>query len=189
LSELSENVIQKGRGEVDPVVWDYHDRLKDIYEGLSERLDNLDLPSQLILGDYNSGSVLANKGEVRGIVDFDFLHLQRKGYDFMHLFDILFVDKSTKGISLEQRVDFDKLRESMAVYLEEDADISSHISSFPMMLQLLGLRNLVDVWGNYYAGRSDGEYFKEKKEFYIPRLEIGIQLENRIIDVLHEVSV
>ena len=188
LLELSENIIRRGKNRVDPVVWDYNGRLNDIYSNLSERLANFNLPTQLVLGDYNSRSILVNKGEVKGIVDFDFLHLQGKGYDFMHLFDILFVDKLTKGISLEQRVDFDKIRKAMTVYSEEDADISSHITSFPTMLQLLGIRNLVDVWGNYYAGRSDRGYFDKMKEHYIPRLEVGVQLEDRIIETLSEAS-
>jgi len=188
LAELSDNLSRRGRGGIDPVVWDYHDRLNDVYASLSRRLEGSGLSKQLILGDYNLGSVLVHDRSFNGIVDFDFMHLQGKGFDFMHLFDLLFVDKSTKGISLEQRVDFDKLREAMAVYSKEDTNISSYLFSFPMMLQLLGVRNLVDVWGNYYAGRSDRGYFEERKEFYIPRLEIGVQLEDRIIETLDEAS-
>ncbi len=186
LAELTDNLLKRGRSGVDPVVWSYQDRLNDVYSSLSRILESPGLSEQLILGDYNLGSILVHDGRFKGILDFDLMHLQGKGFDFMHVFDLLFVDKSTEGISLEQRVNFDKLGKAMAVYSEEDKDISSQLFSFPMMLQLLGVRNLVDVWGNYYAGRSDREYFEEKKSVYIPRLEIGVQLGDRIIETLDE---
>jgi len=186
LTELSENIAKKGKNQIDPFVWNYIDRLNTLYGNLSKKLNGLE--TQLILGDYNLGSILIHDGEYNGMVDFDFIHLQGKGYDFMHLFDILFIDKSTKEIPFDKRINFNKLREVMGVYLEEDSSISSNFSSFPMMLQLFGIRNLVDVWGNYYSGRSDREYFEEKKEYYVPRLEIGVLLEDRIIENLEEIS-
>jgi len=186
LNELKEAIRRRGEGKVDPIVESYQGRLDNICQHVETKLNNLNVSKQLILGDYNSGSLLIKDGEISGILDFDLLHLQHKGYDFMHIFDIFFIDKKSKNLPLEKRVDWVKLKDSMMFYSKFDPEIVDQIYTFPLMHQVLGLRSILDIWGNYYSGRSDRKYFEEKKEFYLPRLEIPTKLGERIIETLNE---
>jgi len=138
----------------------------------------------LVLGDYNLGSVLVDRGKVSGIIDFDLIHEEGPGFDFMHSFDLLHVDKSEGEIPLEDRVDWEKLGKSMGIYSEAHPEIIQDLESFPTLYKILGLRNLIDVWGNFYRGDADGEFFQERKLTYIPRIEIPMAFGDRIVETL-----
>jgi Ser/Thr protein kinase RdoA (MazF antagonist) len=182
--ELQINLGKKGKKNVDPLVWNYQNKLSEIYDNLKKGLEEHESSKQLILGDFNSGSLLVNDGAISGILDFDNIQYQLKSYDFMHFFDIFYVDKESANISLEERVNWDALEKCIEIYSNFDSEIKEHIESFPFAYQLLGFRNLIDVWGNYYAGRSDSDYFEEKKFHYLPRVEIPFLFGDKILEVL-----
>jgi len=184
VSGLLDTIEGLGESRVDSFVWEYRDRLREVSESVWKPYR--DYRRQVIIGDFNLGSVLVDKGEVSGVIDFDMVHNQGTGFDFMHSFDLLYVDRSEGEVSLEGRVDWEGLKRSIGIYSEIFPEVSEDIETFPMMYKILGLRNLVDVWGNFYSGDADGEFFRDRRLSYIPRLEIPMILGDRIVETLEE---
>ncbi|HEA46368.1 MAG TPA: hypothetical protein ENH99_01150 [Candidatus Pacearchaeota archaeon] len=164
----------------------YLERIREIYEQYERDHGEADFPRQLVLGDFNLESLLVYDGRVSGILDFDQVRFYGKGFDFMHSFDNLCIDKETPGLELEERVDWEKLREAMSFYARKDRDIASQFPFFPLMHQDLGLRSLITTFNEVLSGDLPPEYLYKMGEVYMRRVEIPTRLGQRIIEVLGE---
>ena len=184
LEELQQTIKRKEH-TIDRTVREYHERLTTIYEQTRERIKKLQIPRQLILGDYNLGSLLIDHKKP-SIIDFDRIHEQISIFDIMHCIDNLFIDKESPNKNLEDRVNWQKLRQTAKFCGTHYPQFRDQIYAFPLMHQLLALTNLITTWNDTYQGDEDPAYFERTKKPYIRRLEIPTQLADRFIETLYE---
>lgn len=177
------------KNSVDEHILSYQERLSNLVKSAEKRVNSLKIPVQLIMGDFNLETLLVSDGKVTGVLDFDFVHENRKIFDVIHTIDMFCIDKETEEKELEERVDWNRLEKCMCAYARQDKSIFEQIEIAPLMLQLKGLSDIIRVWKKGYdseASDKEREYFSRRVNFFVYRTEIATKYGDRIIQHLKE---
>ncbi|MFH1376334.1 MAG: phosphotransferase [Candidatus Woesearchaeota archaeon] len=187
LEELEPHLPRSACNDTDEYVLSQVSRVREMISTVEERLPKLGKPKQLIHGDFNLGCALINNGKLVAVVDYDLVRMDFRGTDAIHTSDLYCFDKETKDIALDDRVDWDKLKECFSEYRKFDPSIRDQIESLPLMLADVGLNSLIVTWGEgYLPTSSDAErdYFSRRYDFFNNRTEIALGLEKKLIKTL-----
>jgi Ser/Thr protein kinase RdoA (MazF antagonist) len=189
LKSFQDLLPNKPRNSVDEYVLAYQERLSKLVHSVERKVDSLKIPTQIIMGDFNLETLLVSDSKVTGVLDFDFVHKNRKIFDVIHTIDLFCIDKETEEKELDKRVDWNRLERCMKAYSRVDKEIYSQIEIAPLMLQLKGLSDIIRVWKKGYepnVSDKEKEYFKRRIKFFVYRTEIATKYWREIIHHLKE---
>jgi len=158
-------------------------------ESVEERTGKLAHLLQITHGDYNLSCVLVDQKRLAGIVDYDLLRADFRGTDAMHTIDLYCFEKERENLSPDQRVDWEKMRACFRAYKRHDPDIAEQVPDMPLMLARIGLNSLIVTWRGGYdpaATQKQREYFPARYKFFVNRVNIALELEERIVDALQD---
>ncbi|MBW3019059.1 phosphotransferase [Candidatus Woesearchaeota archaeon] len=164
-------------------------KVMEMIRTVEKRIDSIQHPKQLIHGDFNLGCSLVKDGILRGIVDYDLVRPDWRGVDAIHTVDLYCFDKETKGLTLHERVDWDKMKRCFVVYKRWDPEIMEQVPHLPLMLANIGLNSLAGTWGEGYLPEStlaDKSYFSRRYDFFNTRVEIALGLEEELVRALED---
>lgn len=175
------------KNSIDEYILSYQKKLSELVNSIEEKVISLNYQPQMVMGDFNLETLLVSNEKVTGVLDFDFVHKNRRMFDVIHTIDLFCIDKEKENIPLLERVDWNKTQKCMNSYFLEDNTIYEEIEFAPLMLQLKGITDVIRVWKKGYNPESsikEKEYFNRRVKFFVNRLEIATQYPELIIQNL-----
>jgi len=187
--ELVPYLPKNATNEIDAYVLAHLDEVKTKISLVQERFSKLNHPKQLIHGNFNLGSTLIKDDELAGILDYNLIREDFRGVDAIHTLYLFCFEKEKENLNLEERVDWDKVKNYFSMYKIYDSEINTQIEDLPLMLANVGLNSLITTWGRGYLPEQtekQREYFRNRYNFFVNRVAIALSLEKELIKALKE---
>ncbi|MFH1073382.1 MAG: phosphotransferase [Nanoarchaeota archaeon] len=187
--DMAKHLPEESHDEIDEYVLSHAARIRRTITEVEERIAQIRHPLQVIHGDYNLGCALVQDGKLTGVLDYDLLRKDYRGTDALHCIDLYCFEKEAEGMTLEDRVDWEKMKACFRAYREDDPGITDQLHDMPLMLANSGLNSLIITWDMGYnpaARKKHRDYFAGRYAFFVNRVNIALELEERIVDALKQ---